>query len=172
MTKFLKTKAVLASLAAGALVFGTACKSDSSATRDTSTTGSDMGTIDNPNTGTTPDTDTTTPPGTGGTGMDDPALTPMPDDTVDPNSADPNMDPTLNPGTGGTGTEVDPNLDPDMGAEPGTGGAGDVQQPIETEELDVEEDTTLEPGTGGSGMNDRDTRMTPPTPLPENGTTR
>ncbi|AKQ69646.1 putative lipoprotein [Myxococcus hansupus] len=170
MTKFLKTKAVLASLAAGALVFGTACKSDSSATRDTSTTGSDMGTIDNPNSGTSTDTNTTTPPGTGGTGMDDPTMTPMPDDTVDPNNVDPNMDPTLNPGTGGTGTEVDPNLDPNMGAEPGTGGAGDVEP--RNEDLDVEDDTTLEPGTGGSGMTDPDTRMTPPTPLPESGTQR
>ncbi|ABF92252.1 putative lipoprotein [Myxococcus xanthus DK 1622] len=168
MTKFLKTKAVLASLAAGAIAFGTACKSDSGATRETTDTTdtSGMGTMSDPNTGTSTDTrtDTTTPPGTGGTGMDDPALSPE-SETVDP---------TLNPGTGGAGTEVDPNLDPDMSSEPGTGGAGDVEplDNTDTDEMDANDDSTLEPGTGGSGMTDPDTRVTPPTPLPETGSTR
>ncbi|AEI63220.1 hypothetical protein [Corallococcus macrosporus] len=172
MTKFLKTKAVLASLAAGALAFGTACKSDSGAARETTDT-TDTGTMSDPNTGTTTDTDTTMSPGTGGTGMDDPMLTPE-TDPMDPNSVDPNADPTMPPGTGGTGTEVDPNLDPDMSSEPGTGGAGDVE-PLDTadsDELDVDDDATLEPGTGGSGMTDPDNRLTPPTPLPENSSTR
>ncbi|QDF02008.1 hypothetical protein BHS04_02130 [Myxococcus xanthus] len=173
MTKLLKTKAVLASLAAGALAFGTACKSDSGATRETTDTTdtSGMGTMSDPNTGTSTDTstDTTTPPGTGGTGMDDPALSPE-SETGDPNSVDPNADPTLNPGTGGTGAEVDP----DMSSEPGTGGAGDVEplDNTDTDEMDADDDSTLKPGTGGSGMTDPDNRMTPPTPLPETGSTR
>ncbi len=154
MRQFLKTKALLASLAASALAFGTACKSHSSATRETPTTDSnDMGTMSNPNTGTSTDSsvDTTTPPGMGGAGMDEPALTPGTDEAVAPNSVDPNMS-----------------------AEPGTGGAGDVEPlaPQETDEMGADDGSTLEPGTGGSGMLDPDTRMTPPTPLPEPDTSR
>lgn len=95
-----KTKLLLTGLLAGAVAFGTACKTDKGST----------------NTGTGTGTDTTmgTDAGTGGTGSENPAYPPS-------------SHPLPQEGT----REMEPEVHQGTHEEPGTGGTGMEQEPID-----------------------------------------
>ena len=98
-----RTKLLLTGLLAGAVAFGTACKTDKGSTNTGTGTGSDTTTMG-------------TDAGTGGTGYDNP-------DTYPPSS-----NPLPQEGT----REMEPGVhEGDAHGQPGTGGAGMNQEPID-----------------------------------------
>jgi hypothetical protein len=135
------TKLLLTGLLAGAVAFGTACKTDKSNT--------------NTSTGTDTDTTMTTDAGTGGAGYDTPDrssqdVTPVPEEGV--REMEPGVheghtieEPGEEPGTGGTGLEPEPidrtdSLDEETGEEPLNPGA-----PANTEDPMLQDDDLREP---------------------------
>ncbi len=105
-----KTKLLLAGVLAGAVAFGTACKTD-------------KGTA---NTGTGTDTTTMgTDAGTGGAGMDD---------TMDDMDTRDRMDPLPEEGT----REMEPGMHEGTLDEPGTGGAGMGTEPMDANPSDMD----------------------------------
>jgi hypothetical protein len=118
-----KTKLLLAGLVAGAVAFGTGCKTDKGPA--------------NTGTGTTDTTTMSTDAGTGGAGMD----------TMDRGREE--MDPLPQEGT----REMEPGVHDDIPAEPGTGGTGLEPEPMDRTNDTLGGETSDEPLNPGAPAN-------------------
>ncbi|KFA92942.1 hypothetical protein [Archangium violaceum] len=136
-----RSKFILAGLIAGAMAFGTACKSDKAAEMPPA----DPSTTESTPPPATDEGGTTMPPaGTGGAGMESGVAAPIPDTGV-----------MVPEDYGGSG-EMNPE-------NPGTGGSGDIIQDDEVRQDDV----TLPDSMGGSGLQDDEAAGGAGTPDPD-----
>ena len=118
-----KTKLLLAGVLAGAVAFGTACKTDKGTT-NTGTGTTTMG----------------TDAGTGGAGMDN---------TMDDMDTRDRMDPLPEEGT----REMEPGVHDDTLNDPGTGGAGMGTEPMDPNPSNMDRETSDEPLNPGAPAN-------------------